>query len=263
MPLEVEPRIDGSDTHHTIVFLQGWPDDASLWDHLIVALIPRYRCVRVTMPNYDGHKVAPRGYRTEQIVEALADCVRKVCPHSPPTLVLHDWGSYWGHMMHYRYPELASRIATLDVSPHFRPGLLAVAGITAYQSWLAAAFLIGGRVGDAMTRTLATLFGAPRPASEINSWMNYPYRNIWGDLAHGRASMPGYWPQIPLLLVYGKRKPFPFHSKRWESHVRKVGGEVIALDCNHWVTQDPAFTAILTRWLDQTEPARAAPARCR
>ena len=103
-----------------------------------------------------------------------------------------------------------------------------------------------------MTRMIAKLFGAPRDRQQITAWMNYPYRNVWGDLLSGRVTIDDYWPDLPLLLVYGTKKPFPFHSDRWANHVRKVGGEVFGLDCGHWVTEDPAFAEILSRWLEKT-----------
>ena len=54
---------------------------------------------------------------------------------------------------------------------------------------------------------------------------------------------------MPLLFVYGKKKPFPFHSQKWLNHVEKTGGVVAALDCGHWVSRDPAFGPILRNWL--------------
>ncbi len=85
--------------------------------------------------------------------------------------------------------------------------------------------------------------------------MNYPYRNIWADLFSGRADAltRDYWPTCPLLFVYGTKKPFPFHSDAWLDHVRKVGGEVVALPCGHWVQSDPGFVDVLVRWLNDTE----------
>jgi hypothetical protein len=91
--------------------------------------------------------------------------------------------------------------------------------------------------------------------------MNYPYRNIWADIFAGRDRqlLGHYWPSCPLLFVYGEKKPFPFHSEAWVNHVRKVGGEVVGLPCGHWVPREPAFVAILARWLEGSAPTKAAP----
>ncbi len=87
--------------------------------------------------------------------------------------------------------------------------------------------------------------------------MNYPYRNIWGDLFSGRAKelTRDYWPTCPLLFVYGADKPFPFHTAAWTDHVRRTGGEVVELPSGHWVMRDPAFIPLLRGWLEKTAGA--------
>jgi pimeloyl-ACP methyl ester carboxylesterase len=250
------PRLDaiveGPDSGETLVFIQGWPDDATLWDVHVASLSARYRCVRTTLPNFDGRRSARWGYSTDEIIEALADMVREVSPDAPVTLVLHDWGCYWGYIMHRRYPPLVARVAGLDVAPHVDPGPAAMLGIIAYQWWLIGAFVLNGRLGDWMTRALASAMDAPLPREQINSWMNYPYRNVWRDIFSGRAKteMDGYWPQVPLLFVFGKKKPFPFHSNKWIEHVESTGGKSVGLDCGHWVSRDAAFGEILKEWLE-------------
>jgi len=258
MTLRLEPIVDGPATAETVFLLQGWPDDATLWDQHVAALSLRYRCVRTTMPNFDGRRVARWGYGTDEIVAALAALIEEVSPHSPVTLVVHDWGCYWGFLLHQEHPHLVARVAALDIAPHVEPSPLAVLGIIAYQWWLIAAFVIGGPIGDWMTRSLAAALGAPLPRLQINAWMNYPYRNAWRDILSGRAKERAdtYWPQVPLLFVYGKRKPFPFHSRKWIEHVERSGGTVRGLDCGHWVSLDPAFGGVLLDWLAATENAR-------
>jgi pimeloyl-ACP methyl ester carboxylesterase len=252
MTLRLEPIVEGPDSGETLVFIQGWPDDATLWNEQVASLAARYRCVRTTMPNFDGRRTARWGYSTEEIVAALAEMVREVSPDAPVTLILHDWGCYWGSILHRRNPDLVARVASLDVAPHVEPSPGAMLGIIAYQWWLIGAFVLGGPIGDWMTRSLAAAMGAPMPSAQINSWMNYPYRNAWRDILSGRAreQTEDYWPAVPLLFVYGKKKPFPFHSKKWVQHVESTGGTVVGLDCGHWVPRDPAFGEILESWLD-------------
>ena len=252
MTLRLDAIVEGPDSGETLVFLQGWPDDATLWDVHVASLSARYRCVRTTMPNFDGRRSVRWGYGTDEIIEALAEMVREVSPDAPVTLILHDWGCYWGHILHHRHPQLVARVAGLDVAPHVEPGPAAMLGIIAYQWWLIGAFVLNGRLGDWMTRALAGAMDAPLPREQINSWMNYPYRNVWRDILGGRArtEMDAYWPRVPLLFVYGKKKPFPFHSKKWIEHVETTGGKVVGLDCGHWVPRDPAFGKILADWLE-------------
>ncbi|HTB77261.1 MAG TPA: alpha/beta hydrolase [Polyangiaceae bacterium] len=255
--LVLVPIIDGAEHDETIVFLQGWPDSAAVWDEAATALARRYRCVRVTLPNFGGDRTTRWGYSTTEIVDALVELLRDVGKGQPVSLVLHDWGSYWGHAAHHRSPELVARVASLDVAPHFKPTTAKGAlGIVAYQGWLLAAFAVGGPPGTWMTRRFARLGRFPVDEGRLDCWMNYPYRNVWADLLTGRARelTKGYWPTCPLLFVYGQRKPFPFHSASWTDHVRRVGGEVIGLPCGHWVMRDPSFVGILSAWLARSRP---------
>jgi pimeloyl-ACP methyl ester carboxylesterase len=252
MSLHLDPIVSGNEAGETIVFVQGWPDDASIWDDAVAALGARYRCLRVNLPNYGGAVTTRWGYDTEEIVEALVRLFRDVGAVRPVTLVLHDWGCYWGHAAHHRCPEVVARVAGLDVAPHYEPDARAMLGIMAYQWWLFGAFVVAGPVGNWMTRRFAKLGGAPADPARLDARMNYPYRNAWADIFTGRIRelTQGYWPTCPLLFVYGERKPFPFHSKAWIDHVQRVGGETVGLPCGHWVMKHPSFVGILTRWLD-------------
>ncbi|HEX7669286.1 MAG TPA: alpha/beta hydrolase [Polyangiaceae bacterium] len=254
MPLHLDPIVSGNEAGETIVFVQGWPDDASVWDDTVAALGSTYRCVRVNMPNYGGAVTTRWGHDTEEIVGSLVRLFRDAGAAHPVTLVLHDWGSYWGHAAHHRCPEVVARVVTLDVAPHYEPGAGALFGIMAYQGWLFGAFVVGGPVGNWMTRRFAKIGGAPAPEARLDARMNYPYRNVWADIFSGRIRKltEGYWPTCPLLFVYGTRKPFPFHSRAWLDHVRRVGGEIASVPRGHWVMNDPSFVAILTRWLQAT-----------
>jgi pimeloyl-ACP methyl ester carboxylesterase len=250
--LHLSPIVEGDEAGATIVFLQGWPDDASLWREAVSALRDRYRCVRVTLPNYGGERTARWGYSTAEIIEALEKLIREAGRGQPVTLVMHDWGCYWGHAVHKRCPELVSALAGVDIAPQYRPTIPAALGIVAYQGWLLGAFALAGPVGDWMTRRFATYVHAPMEPARITAWMNYPYRNIWADILSGRLRelTKGYWPGCPLLFVYGERKLFHFHSSEWVNHVRSVGGQVVGLPCDHWVPRDASFVSILAGWLD-------------
>lgn len=255
MTLRLSPIIDGKEDGKTIVFIQGWPDSAALWDESVAALAPTYRCVRVTLPNFDGGRSARWGYTTEEIIDALVALVRDAAKNGPVTLVLHDWGCYWGHPVHHRCPELVSRVVGLDISPHFKPSIGGALGIIAYQSWLYWAFIFGGALGNWMTRRMAMLMHMPGAKTRpLTARMNYPYRNGFADVFSGHAGKltKGYWPTCPLLFLYGEKKPFALHSEKWIEYVKSVGGEVGALPAGHWLMADPTFVERLVRWLERT-----------
>lgn len=250
--LTLTPQIDGDNADDTLFFIQGWPDDATVWDSLVAELADTHRCVRVTLPNHGTTRDRRWGHTTEEIVGGIERCLREVSPDRSVTLVLHDWGCFWGHLLHERNPDAAHRIVTLDVAPHAKT-TTALASIP-YQWWLAFAFFLGGPVGDWMTRAFGKRIGAPAPRGQITAWMNYPYRNIWADVFRGRARsyFRDYWPELPILYLYGTKKPFMFHSQEWLDHVVANDGRVEALQHGHWVQLHPSFETIVTSWLTET-----------
>lgn len=259
VPLELRPIIDGPADGHILFFIQGWPDDASIWDPDVAALKARYRCVRVNLPGSGGVPSARGGYTTDQVVDALSRCIRGVTASLPVTLIAHDWGAFWAYIVHHRHPELVARLVGLDVGGHIKPKPTELALIAAYQGWLASAFLLGGTSGDWMTRTMARLLGAPGRPHTIQHAMNFPYRNSVQELFTGGIGQHTrrYRPTVPLLYFYGTRKPMQFQSQRWLDHVRSTGGKVVALDWGHWVQLHPTFLPTLTEWLDQTASSAA------
>lgn len=249
------PIVDGSPEAETLVFVQGWPDDHRLWDPVVSALSNRYRCVRFDLPGYGDAEGRRWGYSHDEIVRGLEAAVRDLAGGGAVTLVVHDWGAIWGYALHHRHPDLVRRVVGLDVAPELKPTPKEALLILAYQWWLLGAFVVGGSVGDAMTRRFARIGGAPRHA-EAAARMNYPYLATWRDLLSGRgdALLRGYRPQVPVLFVYGRDKPGRFHTDRWLELVRSLpGGEVVALDGGHWVMEHPSFVPLLTAWLEKTE----------
>lgn len=252
------PYIDGPAHAEVLFFIQGWPDDHTLWDDLVAQLGDRYRCVRVDLTNYAGAEQRRWGRSHEDIVAALAACVRRVSPDRPVTLIAHDWGAYWGYRLHREHPTLVARIVGLDIAPHMKPKLYEVPMILAYQWWLTAAFVAGGPIGNGMTRIFATVAQAPK-RREVRASFNYPYFYTWRDILRGRAAATfrGYWPELPIFFAFGKKKPAQFHSERWLQHVLgRPGNVVLPLEhAGHWVMQDPQLGRELGAWLDASTPA--------
>jgi pimeloyl-ACP methyl ester carboxylesterase len=77
-------------------------------------------------------------------------------------------------------------------------------------------------------------------------------------VAGGFGRPRAFVPQVPMLYVFGERKPFAFHSSGWAQRIAALpGSRVIGLPTGHWVmTQRPAqFHAALREWLLATEGA--------
>jgi len=107
-------------------------------------------------------------------------------------------------------------------------------------------------MGNGMTRWLARALRC-RAAPELVGWqMNYPYAMQWFGLAGGLRDTAPVDVRCPLLYVYGKRKPFLFHSPEWIAALAaRQGCAVHGLATGHWVMLDQpdAFHRCVADWL--------------
>lgn len=250
----VEVLVEGSGPE-TLLLLHGWPDTRRLWDGTVDALRDSFRCARFTWPGFDAGsgRVQPT---LDEVVDLMLQVVERLCPAGRVTLVLHDWGCVFGYQFALRHPQRVARIVGVDIGDTQElPRALGpqeLIGIGSYQLWLASAWRIGGVVGDAMTRSVANWARAPE-AAQARWTMNWPYDLAWfgGQDALSRHSLP-FRPACPMLFVYGKRKPFRFHSGAWAEELgRRPGCRVEAFDTGHWVMSEAPerFHRVLREWL--------------
>lgn len=238
-----------------ILMLHGWPDTRALWDGTVAALQDRATCARLTLP---GFETGPAVTSLDGMCQLLRQIVDRISPETPVTLMLHDWGCIFGYEFAMRHPERVARVVAVDVGDHNSGALqrswgirekLAVMG---YQVWLALAWMLGGALGTRMTRDMARWLRCPTEQASITHRMNYPYAMRWFGTAGGfKGAMQVQLP-MPLLFVYGERKPFMFHSSRWlEKVAAQPGSAVQGLPCGHWVmiSRPEAFHARVRSWL--------------
>jgi pimeloyl-ACP methyl ester carboxylesterase len=242
-------RVEGNPEGPTLVFIHGWPDDASLWRHQVEALGERFRCVLITLPNFGKASVEPGGFDFPELVDQVAAAIRAAQPEGPVGLVTHDWGAYIGYLLEQAHPELVLRMAALDIGGHLQPADLKTRlMIIGYQWALIAAWWAGGLLpplGNAMTRGVAGVVRVPsRQRATVRSRYNYPYFYLWrGMLLPGhRGKLLGrYRPQCPVLYLFGERKPLMFHSDRWLRIVAETGGESAGIaGAGHWLMETHA-----------------------
>jgi len=149
------------------------------------------------------------------------------------------------------YPKYITDLVTIDVSPW----VSYTVGMFAYQSTLATAFLIGGKVGTWITKGMAKLFKHNPPyRDQIKASWNYPYyymlKNRLVGLVKRRESPLGkYFPSCTIAYVYGKKKPAQFQTEKWLSKVREnPENSADGLNCGHWVmNEEPKFLIDLVR----------------
>jgi len=241
--------IEGTPDGPTLVFIHGWPDNASLWRKQVEALGPTFRCVLVTLPNFGEEAVQAGGFDFPELVDQLAATIRQVQPEGKVSLVTHDWGAYLGYLLEKKHPGMIAKMAALDIGGHLgQPGLKATLMIMGYQWSLVGCWLTGGLIpplGDLMSRGVAKVIRVPsRQRFQLRSRFNYPYFYLWRGmvLPWKRTGLLGrYRPQCPVLYLFGERKPFMFHSPKWLQIVADNGGrsEGIA-GAGHWLMETHA-----------------------
>ncbi len=256
--------IDGVDIHiegegdDTILMIHGWPDTWRLWDPQVDALQRRHRCVRFTLPGFDTSKPR-RGCSLAELIEFFKKVVDAVSPGRPVTLMLHDWGAVFGYQFAMAHPSLVARIVGVDIGDTVSPGyrkslpLSAKFAIFVYQSWLAVAWRIGGALGDRMTLGMARALKVPSDMSHIGSCMNYPYDIQWTGSHGSYRHLVPVDPACPMLFIYGRRKPFLFHSPDWARRIAgRPGSRVVPMEARHWVMRDQpdAFNTAVIDWLE-------------
>lgn len=242
-----------------VLMLHGWPDTRALWDGTVAALQDRYTCARLTLP---GFETGPSATSLDDICQLLQQIADRTSPDKPVTLMLHDWGCVFGYEFAMRHPERVARVVAVDVGDHNSgalmrswrtPQKLSVAG---YQLWLALAWKMGlhlsAALGNRMTRAMARWLGCQADPASISYRMNYPYAMQWFGSAGGLRGTAPIRLSMPLLFVYGTRKPFMFHSPAWlDKLATREGCAVEALPCGHWVmlSRPAAFHACVRDWL--------------
>jgi len=254
----IDVFIEGEGTE-TIVMLHGWPDTYRVWDAQVAELKQRYRCVRFTLPGFDIAKPR-RSYSLDAMLRVLLHIVNSVSQKQKVILMLHDWGCVFGYEFYMRNKGLVSCIIGIDIGDAQSKATarsrsvgqkLMVGG---YQSTLALAWAVGGPVGNVMTRTMAKVLGAPSLKEYISSGMNFPYYILSAGAAGSYSSLVPFVPKVPMLYIYGIRKPFMFHSPQWtENLAGKEGCKVVAMETDHWpmLRQPERFNQIVTAWLEK------------
>ena len=261
----VEIQIDGTG-HESIVLIHGWPDTHRLWDPQVAALQAQYRCVRFTLPGFAPGDA--RGVHTlDEIVALIHRVIERAWGGGPGTLLLHDGGCFFGCQFALRHPACVRRIIGVDIGDagsrrHLREtGLKAKLSIVGYQLWLAAAWRIGGRIGDRMARAMAGAARAPAARHQVSAQMGYPYYLQWTG---GYRQAKAFKPACPMLFIHGTRKPFMFHASAWAQDLAaRPGNRVVACETGHWVmVEQPAqFNAAVIDWLAQGDGATGKKAR--
>jgi len=253
----VEVLVEGRGSR-SIVMIHGWPDTHRLWDPQVALFGERYRCVRFTLPGFDDRRTPS----LDELVETIRRVIEEVCPGERVTLLVHDWGCVFGYQFALRHPQLVARVIGVDVGDAGSRGNLAELGVKgrllvlAYQLWLATAWRIGGALGDRMARLAARVLRCPVEPARIHAHMGYPYAMRWFGVAGGLGKARVFHPHVPMLYIYGEKKPFMFHSRAWADELAaEAGSRVLGLPTGHWVMigRRREFNEAVLSWLAESE----------
>eukprot|EP00611_Tribonema_gayanum_P023719 TRINITY_DN5053_c0_g1_i1.p2 TRINITY_DN5053_c0_g1~~TRINITY_DN5053_c0_g1_i1.p2 ORF type:complete len:299 (+),score=100.98 TRINITY_DN5053_c0_g1_i1:120-1016(+) len=237
-----------------VVFLYGWPDNAQVFAPQIAHLTSLgYRCHVIDLPGFAEPLDAAHtwGYSAADTVEFIRRKVADISGSSGGGVILvgHDWGATFGLMVEERHPQLVAKFVSLDIGGAMSPGLITWAIVLWYQTTLALAFLIGGRVGSLMATFIAWAFKAPQTSLPVPARKCYPYVRLFAEMAHARAPVAERvfvpyvtWrlPRCPVLFIYGAqgmKQLCMFHTRKWaEAVASKADSYTVEYkDAGHWV----------------------------
>ncbi|CBN74508.1 short chain dehydrogenase [Ectocarpus siliculosus] len=240
---------EGNESGPTVVFVHGWPDDHTLWDAQVAHLKDRYRCVTTDLPGFSGDEdgdggtasSSKWGYSFEEVAKRLERTIEDVGKGKPVFVVAHDWGCFYAFMLEKNRPDLVKKLVALDVGGglSFWPSL-SLLSIALYQTYLMVAFLIGGRIGDAMARGFARLAGAPAASTVARASVCYPYIHFWKSQIQTCLGMGPFMPRCPVLFMYGSagmKKLMRFHADWWVDKISKRKGSSVVevTEASHWL----------------------------
>jgi hypothetical protein len=81
-----------------LVFLQGWPDSADMWEYYMGVSneLKDYKILKINLPNYGKERI-PWGQDFPIILDRLKATIDSVTGVEKRVLVCHDWGCFHGY----------------------------------------------------------------------------------------------------------------------------------------------------------------------
>jgi len=232
----VAVHIDGQG-EQAILMIHGWPNDCSLWDAQVDAFSSSYRCIRFTFPQRGRNK---NTHSLDEVTAMLAAAAQAVSPDRPVILMLSDWGCVFGYQFALRYPELVSRVIGVGI------------GGSSQQTYRASLdWKTRVRMSIAQMR-LSLAVSSRRTAREACQRLQLPHVVTWLRTSKAQAGVLPFKLRWPMLYIYGKRRPYSFHTRSFEAAVQaKPDSKVIAFRSGHWVMreQPDAFNSAVLGWL--------------
>lgn len=263
----------GDPANPMIMFFHGWPDNTGIWANQFEMLCAppngKFFCVAPSWFNF--HPQFPSLPVDELLWDKQVEAFKMVVDEIGATkiiLIVHDFGSLLGYQFAYKYPDLVTRMISLDIGDDPTPDGTDpatippnISSLMAYQQTNIKAFLHND---DSAMRQNS--FMAPcKSCSFIQARIGWPYyqfiRNGSDEWHHRLAPSispskwklsltPSFPDHIPLLFLYSKcliltggtmkvpcvPNPAPFHTPAFETWVNsRPGSKAIGIKSDHWI----------------------------
>lgn len=102
-----------------LVFLHGFPEAAFVWDEVMEALSPHFRCIAPNLRGYERSSAPAevQAYRAKHLMADVAALIAATGEGPLAALVAHDWGGAVAWNLAVQKPELMQRLVIVN-SPH-------------------------------------------------------------------------------------------------------------------------------------------------
>jgi len=144
------------------------------------------------------------------------------------------------------FPNTFDEIISLDVAAWVEVrSITAKLMVLAYQWTLAVAFLLNGKIGKFLCQGVSKFFKyRPPHFDELTGARCYPYFYLWRNMLTSilnkrKLFLYGYKPSVPVVFLYGKKKPFQFSSRKWENYLLEHERcEIHGVESGHWIMKE-------------------------
>jgi pimeloyl-ACP methyl ester carboxylesterase len=258
-----------------LLLIHGMAGSRANWHAVIEPLARNYTVVAPDLPGHGGSAPGAGDYSLAALAIGLRDLLLAL-GHDGATLVGHSLGGGIAMQLAYQFPELVERLVLVSsggLGPEVSP-LLRAAALPGADLFIAATAKPGRRAGAVLARGLravglrptadvaevaagyASLADSDRRAAFLATLRSVIHPG--GQLVDGRDRLYLH-AGVPVLIVWGSRDPIipVCHGER--AHEAIPGSRLAIFDEIGHLPQLEApgrFVAVLTRFLDETRPAR-------